>query len=195
MHDAGGPKERILDAAEGVFAERGYRGGSLNDIAVSAGYTRAGLLHHFPNKEAVLLAILERRDDRLRVAEFAEGARDVDELMARIDEQVTDLMSIRPLVRLGHLLEAEAASTEHPAHEWAASRESRLRALSAGVVARAQREGRVREDVDPDVVAATILATLEGLESQWLLDETVDVAAGMRFLRLLLRGIATDDAS
>jgi hypothetical protein len=46
------PQERILRAAKQVFAARGYRGGSLNDVAALAGYTRAGLRHHYPSKEA-----------------------------------------------------------------------------------------------------------------------------------------------
>lgn len=59
-------QDRILDAAKKVFAARGFRGGSLNDVAVLAGYTRAGLLHHFPSKESLLLALLERRDSRIQ---------------------------------------------------------------------------------------------------------------------------------
>ncbi|WSQ15865.1 TetR/AcrR family transcriptional regulator [Streptomyces sp. NBC_01231] len=33
-----------------VFAARGFRAGSLNDIGKAAGLTRAGLLHHYPSK-------------------------------------------------------------------------------------------------------------------------------------------------
>ena len=54
----------ILDAALEVFAESGYRSGSLRDVAGKVGMSEAGLLHHFPNKSALLAAVLDRRDRR-----------------------------------------------------------------------------------------------------------------------------------
>jgi ubiquinone biosynthesis protein COQ9 len=48
----------ILDAALEVFAKSGYRSGSIRDIADRVGMSEAGLLHHFPNKSALLAAVL-----------------------------------------------------------------------------------------------------------------------------------------
>ena len=55
----------LLDAATAIFARDGYSGASMKDVAQLAGITTVGLLHHFPNKEALLNALLERRDDRV----------------------------------------------------------------------------------------------------------------------------------
>lgn len=185
-------RDRILDAAEQVFSESGYRGGSLNDVAVAAGYTRAGLLHHYPSKAAVLMAILERRDERLGVTDFGRDAEDVDDLMHTVERRyVEQAPSIRPLIKLGHIVEAEAASTDHPAHEWAASRERELRSAVSAVVKRSQDQGTIRADIEPQVLASVILAVVEGLESQWLLDESVDLAAGVRLAREMLRAQAS----
>ncbi|TXK16346.1 TetR/AcrR family transcriptional regulator [Homoserinibacter sp. GY 40078] len=192
MTEIASPRERILDAAERVFAESGYRGGSLNDVAVAAGYTRAGLLHHFPSKEALLLAILERRDDRLGVTQLAETSSGVEEMLDRMVGQIEEVLQIRPLIRLGHILEAEAASSDHPAHEWAAARERTLRELMAEGIRRSQRAGSLRADIDPILLAAVLLAAEEGLEAQWLLDESVDVVAGMRLVREMLGSLAPE---
>ena len=59
-------RRSILDSALQVFAESGYRSGSLRDVAEQVGMSEAGLLHHFTNKSALLSAVLEHRDDVTR---------------------------------------------------------------------------------------------------------------------------------
>lgn len=50
-------RRRILDAAAGVFAERGYGGTSTRDIAAAAGRSPAAVYVHYPSKEELLYAI------------------------------------------------------------------------------------------------------------------------------------------
>jgi AcrR family transcriptional regulator len=52
--------ERILDAAEGLFAEKGYSATSLGDVADRVGIRSPSLYNHFRNKEALYEAVLER---------------------------------------------------------------------------------------------------------------------------------------
>ncbi|MCB1709259.1 MAG: TetR/AcrR family transcriptional regulator [Halioglobus sp.] len=52
--------ERILDAAETLFAEKGYSATSLGDVADRVGIRSPSLYNHFRNKEALYLAVLER---------------------------------------------------------------------------------------------------------------------------------------
>jgi TetR/AcrR family transcriptional regulator len=53
-------RDRILDTAEALFAERGFAGTAVRDIASAIGLTAASLYNHFSGKEALYAAVLER---------------------------------------------------------------------------------------------------------------------------------------
>ena len=53
-------RDRILDTAEALFAERGFAGTVVRDIAAAIGLTPASLYNHFAGKEAIYAAVLER---------------------------------------------------------------------------------------------------------------------------------------
>jgi AcrR family transcriptional regulator len=52
--------ERILDAAEQLFAEHGYAGTTLRHVAARVGLRIPSLYNHFPSKDALYAAVLER---------------------------------------------------------------------------------------------------------------------------------------
>ena len=54
-------KDRILDVAERLFADRGFPATSLRDITAEAGVNLASVNYHFGTKESLLAAVLERR--------------------------------------------------------------------------------------------------------------------------------------
>ena len=81
----------ILRAALEVIAERGYRGASLGSVAERVGLTQQGLLHDFPTKDALLVAVLEERDRW-----DTSGGRDRDGWRLDLLESLVEYNAMRP---------------------------------------------------------------------------------------------------
>lgn len=161
-------REAIIQAAIVQFGETGFHGASLRDIAARAEITHPGLLHHFPSKADLLEAVLEHRDevDTEDIAADQEQGRDWLEAVMRLAGRN---QRRRPVVELYAVLAAESTSPEHPAHEYFVERyESTLRAATEAFVARAE-AGGLRDGVDPASAARGFIATMDGLQIQWLL--------------------------
>ena len=77
---AEGTKERILETALELFAQNGYLGTSMNDIAARLGITKAALYKHYAGKQEILKRIVERMDqmdkERAEAYEMPETAPD-----------------------------------------------------------------------------------------------------------------------
>lgn len=55
-------REKIIHSAMESFAQKGFRGAKMADIAQAANLTGPGLLHHFPSKTHLLMEVLKERD-------------------------------------------------------------------------------------------------------------------------------------
>jgi len=170
--DRGYPKGRIrrediLTAAFAVYGEAGYHGSSLREVAKRAGITHAGLLYYFPTKEALLAAVLERRDaeDAVRERFYAPPGREVVRHWIALAKQNETHPEI---VELYSRLAAEAVTSDHPAHDYFV-RHYRIARRSAYNTFRVLAEtGELRPGVDPRIAALTFMALSDGLQVQWL---------------------------
>ncbi|MEV6712878.1 TetR/AcrR family transcriptional regulator [Lentzea sp. NPDC051208] len=168
----------ILDAAVELFATNGYRSATMKDIAEKAGISQPGLLHHFPGKADVLIALLRRREERALIR-----AAESDDLPAvdRILTIVRDLEDNRTLIALHCVLAAEATSPEHPAHEFFKLRYHRIQERATSSFQHLLEQGLLQPGTDPARLARTMVAVLDGLQLQWLLaPESVDITAELR---------------
>jgi AcrR family transcriptional regulator len=106
--------ERILDAALSVFARRGYRETAVDEIAAEADTSKGGVYFHFPGKQAIFLALLDR-SARLLLSRIVERVEVESDPLARADAALRTLLdtfgSHRILARL-FLVEALGAGPE-----------------------------------------------------------------------------------
>jgi len=170
-------RERVLRAALRAIATNGYRGSALAAIAADAGLTTAGLLHHFPSKEHLLVAVLAERD-RLDGAQFQLAGFQGLAALDRLAELVQHNAMVPGLVQAYTVLMGESVGEDHPAREWFRERYPRRRGNIAAALRAGIESGEIRAEVDCDAVAAEIIAMMDGLQVQWVLNpDQVDMAA------------------
>ncbi|MGA1837961.1 TetR/AcrR family transcriptional regulator [Herbiconiux sp. 11R-BC] len=188
--DGSSPREVILQASIKEFAENGYTSGSMNSIARDAGITRQLLLHYFPNKKALLIAVLDERDARL-TTEWPDPVHvPFETFAAQFDQMFPAIYAEAEILRLSHRLIAEAADPDHPAHDWMVSRERAIRGKLEQVYSGAVERGELPPWVNASALAVTTLGAVEGIERQWLVDPELDWQAAIRSLRQLVVALA-----
>ncbi|MFT3797426.1 TetR/AcrR family transcriptional regulator [Microbacterium sp.] len=173
-------RREILDAALEVFAQSGYRAGSLRDVAQRAGMSEAGLLHHFRNKSVLLEAVLTHRDDRAsRIVALDSG--DGATIVRGLVELATYNASIPGLVELYCVLSAEATAPEHPAHRYFIDRYEFIRERVGNAFRALAVEGRLKNGMTPERAVVVLIALMDGLQVQWLYDRSiVDMTEALR---------------
>ncbi|MFI4880731.1 MAG: TetR/AcrR family transcriptional regulator [Steroidobacterales bacterium] len=132
------PRERLLDAAERAVLETGAGHLTLDAVAKFAGVSKGGLLHHFPSKDALLEAMLERylKDIETQVAERCAGRGGTLTAIEQFRERVRVLLEQHPERRAAGaaLIAASADKPDLMAHCRAEYREvlDELAALPGG---------------------------------------------------------------
>jgi AcrR family transcriptional regulator len=147
--------ERVLDAATEEFTASGPDA-SIDDIARRAGVGHATVFRRFPTKEALMLAVIERRVGEIRV--LVEEALRSDDPEAFFDFvwKVAELHVNAPGLH---------ACVVHCGNKPGADE---LEPLSRKLIVRAQRAGVLRSDVKAADVSALVQATLAAApERQW----------------------------
>ncbi|WP_027346626.1 TetR/AcrR family transcriptional regulator [Hamadaea tsunoensis] len=171
------PAERraeILAAALDLFAERGYRGTSLAAVADRIGLTQQGVLHYFPSKDALLTEVLRRRDE-IDEQTFAGAAR--EDALATMERLVAYNATRPGLVQSFTVLSADSVTEDHPAKEFFVERYRRMREMATVPAA----------GLTAEQTAALLIAVMDGLQLQWLLDPSVDMVEIFHGFAALLR--------
>ena len=100
MNSSVSTKDRILGAAELLFAQRGFEGASLRQLTTNAGVNLAAVNYHFGSKEKLVEEVFRRRRDALnesRLAALAQGAGAPETTLEDVLEAF-----IRPALDLSH---------------------------------------------------------------------------------------------
>jgi AcrR family transcriptional regulator len=157
-------RSQILDGARACFARHGYEGATVRRLEEETGLSRGAIFHHFRDKESLFLALAE--DDAHRMADVV--ARD------GLVQVMRDLLSTRngdgrdehPADWLGTRLEVSRRLRTDP--EFRARWAERSRQLTVATRQRLLRQreaGKLRDDVDVDVLTSFLELVLEGLVS------------------------------
>jgi AcrR family transcriptional regulator len=66
-------RDHILDIAQNLFTEHGYKSASIREIAKECGMTNAAIYYHFPNKESLFAEVMQRHAEKLSEKMTAAG--------------------------------------------------------------------------------------------------------------------------
>ncbi|NUU25897.1 MAG: TetR/AcrR family transcriptional regulator [Streptomycetaceae bacterium] len=168
-------RAQIVQAAARVFAERGYAGGSLRQIAAEVGVSAASLVQHFGSKEGLLNAVLRHWDAAAAHPSHAELAGIA--FFEALPDMLRHHMEHRSLIVLILTLRAEAISDTHPAHAYIRDRQRQALTDYSAKLAEAVARGDIAPMTDRQITseARALLAAVYGMQADWLLDPRLDL--------------------
>ncbi len=159
---AGSRRREIADAALKVIAEQGLARFTSLAIAREVGVSDAALFRHFPTKEAIVLAAIDRVEGILFAGFPPEAADPIERLGAFFRQRVGVIRENPGVARLmGSEQLAQAAPPEGVAR--VAGFRRRSRSFVRGCLAEAHREGLLAEGVGPEEGAVLVLGAILAL--------------------------------
>ncbi len=166
-------RAEILDIALEVFGKEGYRGTSLRKVAHLCNLSLAGVMHYFDSKEDLLVQILRKRDLRDEVT--GDDVKQQDkflEILGRNGEEPG-------LVALYVTMAAAAVDPEHPAAAYFKERYEHILEIAEESYFQTRPTPSDEELSYFRIMTRSSLAMADGLQLQWLVDPSVDVAGTM----------------
>lgn len=156
--DAARNRRRVLEAASGLFAERGVCETTMEEIAAQAGVGKGTLYRRYPNKGLLCQALLDEptRDFQARTMR-ATSARDLsplERLELFFEHLVAFMEENLDLLYGAHTSLSSADRLSHPAYDW-------RRWTVLGLLREAARRGEVSGELDLDYLATALLAPLD----------------------------------
>ena len=179
-------RERILEAAADVFADKGYVGAAVDDIVRASDTSKGSFYFHFPNKRGIFSALLDHLTARLfaRVEAAVGGEGDpIRKLDAALSAALTAFAQRK---RLARLVLVEAAGLGHAMDEHLMRVHERFIALIRRNLDAAIAEGRIAP-IDTQIAATAWMGALNEVVIRWLhTSEPAQLQDALPTLRVLL---------
>jgi len=164
--------EEILEKASQLFGEYGFQGTTFDLVAKAVGLTEQGVLHYFPSKVHLLQSVLEFHEQE-EIEKYSKlillDHNTLPNLIEQLDDVVIQNEKIPGLIQLFTVLVSESIRSDHPSHDYFIDRYRRARDIFVHEFLKVNKT-EIRSDVNLDELASLIMAVMDGLQIQWLLD-------------------------
>lgn len=173
-------RNQIIATAMEAFADRGFHGLSMRQLAAEVGISPPSLRRHFESKDDLLTTVLLEAWNRETANVQAATGREPTglEMWATLTAVMDYHAEHHGLLRLFVKQAAEATSPDHPAHERMAARYRETIDTFARALLIAAEEGAISPltPARAESEARAVVAFMDGIEIQWLLDPGFDLA-------------------
>jgi AcrR family transcriptional regulator len=193
-------KNQIIEAAAHVFAQKGYAGSSVADIAVKAEIGKGTIYAYFASKEDLFFAVFEwfvmRSGASAKVSVSHLGGSAAQRLEALSDSIMGMWDEIKDAFNLTIEFWAASSSSQMRDRFKEAFRQlyAEFRVLVVALIRDGIGRGEFRSDIDPESVAAALVGTWDALFLQaWFEDNFNPVKTARDFLEVVIRGLAKED--
>lgn len=187
-------REAILGAAERAFAERGFAGTRMADVAQAAGIATGTLYNYFENKQAVLRSLFELRHDAFTAdlgEVYAETKDPVERIAALVRTSLEHLEANRAMLAIFHESGAMFETNMHRVcGEGMEERFQAMVAMYERAIAEAARAGRLRDDLRAADLAVFLTGAMSGFLRSWIMNgysSSLSASAGV-VIELFLAG-------
>ncbi|WP_343714506.1 TetR/AcrR family transcriptional regulator [Inquilinus sp.] len=187
-------RRRILEAADGCFARRGFHATSMAEICEAAGMSAGNLYRYFPSKEAMIAALVD--SEREETAALFRQVEDSDDPLAAIIALLERFLTLATDAA-GHRLWLEILSegARNPQIQAVLDRsDAEVRPALAHLVGRAAAIGQADPALDPDQAAVWLLMLIDGFSARVATDPRFDIAAGIAALPAMVRRLLAPGA-
>ncbi len=188
-------RSALLDAAETVFAERGYEAAALDDIAATAGFTKGAIYSNFGNRQDLFLAVMGRHNQRLldAYAGLLEKSTTPPDATAIARVWTEHELANRTMLALALEFRLRALRDEETGR-LLAEFERQTEQLIARFVAKRLSDVSAAIDVPIEEFAAIVYAANQGLWQHVATCATKHPQLFETFLEVLMRGASADPA-
>ena len=191
-------KNRIIRAATQVFAQKGFAGTVMSDIAVQAGLGKGTLYEYFDSKEDLFFAVFQWFTDQMGTAATvrttALGQPPSQRMLALSDSILRTGLSIKDLFSSVHGILGRGATSSPQRQKFRDSFRNvymDLRRVVSSLIKEGIQMGEFRPDVDPEAIAAVLVGSWDGLLLQvWFEDSFDPLEVAEKFMSVLLGGLS-----
>lgn len=177
-------RDRLIQAAMDVFAERGYHGATVDDIVAASDTSKGAFYHYFSSKQAVFLSLLDRLVEMVE-AGVEQAIEQESGALARVEAALRVVLEVASARRdLARILLIEAAALGPEFEQSRLGIHRRFAALIQRYLDRAVSDGAIPPQDTRAAAAAWIGAINEVITQQLARDG--DLPAVLPSLRLLL---------
>jgi len=162
-------RRRIIDAAVEVFAEKGFFGSKVSEVARRADVADGTIYLYFKSKDDILISLFEEKMEEImaRLTEILSGIEEPEEKMRRYIVEHLKLVAQQP--HLMQVLTVELRQSARFIKEYRPQGFKKYLSVIGAILEEGQAKGVFRKDLDPGVFRRALFGAIDEISLEWVL--------------------------